>query len=125
MIQQKHAMSYLFIALTIAFTVAGQLIVKWGMSSVGARPEGLDIAHYMLRVLLNPGFILGMSCAVVAAVCWALTLTVTPISFAYPFTTLGLVLVMLLSGLIFGETVPANRWIGVVVVIAGVIIAAR
>lgn len=118
-------MAYVFITLTITFTVVGQLAVKWGMLSVGPRGAQADLVQYLMRVVLNPGFILGMSCAVIAALCWSLALTTTPLSVAYPFTALSIVLVLLLSGFVFGELVPYNRWLGVAIIALGLIVASR
>jgi drug/metabolite transporter (DMT)-like permease len=47
------------------------------------------------------------------------------ISFAYPFMALAIVLVLVLSGVVFAEQVSWGRWLGVLIVSLGLIIAAR
>lgn len=119
-------MSYLMIAATIVFTVAGQLLVKGGMTEVGSLPSRLDeAAGFMFHTLTNLKVVLGLTSAVVAAVCWTAAVSVSDISFAYPFMALAIVLVLALSGLVFKETVPLARWLGVAIVCVGLIVAAR
>jgi uncharacterized membrane protein len=43
---------------------------------------------------------------------------------AYPFMALAIVLVLALSGALFGEIVPLNRWMGVAIVCVGLVVAA-
>ncbi|MGA7729699.1 MAG: hypothetical protein WCD37_00355 [Chloroflexia bacterium] len=119
-------MSYMMIAATIAFTVAGQLLVKAGTIEVGSLPARLDEAwSFMFHSLTNLKVVLGLASAVIAALCWTAAVSVSDISFAYPFMALAIVLVLALSGLVFRESVPIARWLGVAIVCAGLVVAAR
>jgi len=119
-------MNYILIATTIAFTVAGQLLVKSGMTEVGSFPAHFDeVAGFMFHTLTNIKVILGLTAAVLAALSWTATVSVSDISFAYPFMGLAIVLVLALSGLFFRESVPIARWIGVMIVCVGLVVAAR
>jgi drug/metabolite transporter (DMT)-like permease len=119
-------MTALFILLTVVFTVVGQLLVKYGMLRVGASPTQMaSWPQFLLRTLTNPGIVAGLACAVLAAVSWMVALSRSELSFAYPFMTLAIVLVLALSGLLFGERVSLVRWLGVAVVCLGLVIAAR
>jgi multidrug transporter EmrE-like cation transporter len=124
---QSKAMPFVFIGLSILFTVVGQIAVKWGMMSVSGQSLDGNFVQLVLRILLNPGFMVGIGCAGAAAVSWALllSLTKTPLSFAYPFMALPIVLVLALAGVLFGEVVPLNRWIGVIIVAIGIFVASR
>src|SRR5436305_5922095 len=94
-VRNKRNMSYLLIAATIAFTVAGQLLVKAGMMEVGSLPSRLDEAWgFMFHALINIKVVLGLTSAVVAALCWTAAVSVSDISFAYPFMALAIVLVL-------------------------------
>jgi drug/metabolite transporter (DMT)-like permease len=119
-------MSYLLIAATIGLTVAGQLLVKAGMIEVGSFPGQLDQAwSFMFNTLTNVKVLLGLTSAVLAALCWTAAVSVSDISFAYPFIALAIVLVLALSGLVFRESVPIARWMGVAIVCVGLVVAAR
>ena len=119
-------MTALFILLTVFFTVGGQLLVKYGMLQVGASPTEMAAwPQFLWRTLTNPGIVGGLACAVLAAVSWMAVLSRSELSFAYPFMTLAIVLVMVLSGLLFGERVSVVRWLGVGIVCLGLVVAAR
>ena len=122
----KTPVGYGLIALTIAFTVAGQLLVKAGTRQVGSFPTSPDaVPAFVLRALTTPAIVLGLAFAVIAAVAWIGAVSLTDISFAYPFMGLAIVLVLALAPLVFGEQVVVNRWIGVGIVCLGLIIAAQ
>ncbi|HUY85775.1 MAG TPA: hypothetical protein VMU77_01570 [Acidimicrobiales bacterium] len=119
-------LSLLFIGLTIGLTVVGQLLVKKGMLAVGASPKQASlIPLFVWKTLTNLDVVLGLASAVVAAISWTIAISRSPLSFAYPFMGLAIVLVLALSGALFGEVVPLGRWLGVGVVCVGLVIAAR
>ena len=116
----------LCILLTILFTVAGQLLVKKGMMEVGGSPSQLvRLPRFLFSAFTNGSVLAGLGCAFLAAVTWTLAVSRTALSFAYPFMGLAIVLTLALSGLFFGEKVPAQRWIGVALVCLGIFVAAR
>ena len=115
-----------FIFLTVGFTVLGQILVKQGMLEVGKSPSDLAaMPEFALRALTNLRVVLGLSCAVVAALTWIVAISRSNLSFAYPFMALTVVLVLALSGVIFREAIPMNRWIGVAIVCLGILVASR
>ena len=116
----------LLIGSTIVLTVAGNLLIKAGMVEVGVLPDDLsEYPGFLFQALTNLKVILAMSLAFLAAVSWMGAISMTDISLAYPFMSLAVVLVLLLSGILFEEAVPLNRWIGVVIVCIGLIVASR
>lgn len=117
---------FLLIMGTVAATVVGQLLVKKGVLQIGASPSQLALLpRFLFRTFTNFYVISGVVCAMVAASCWTVAVSRLDLSVAYPFLGLGLVLVLALSGVFFGETVPLNRWLGVLIVCVGLVIAAR
>jgi len=117
---------YLFIGLTIVFTVIGQLLVKAGMIEVGEFPGGLKIIPtYLWQSLINWKVLLGLVCAVLASFTWMLAMSKTSISFGYPFMALNIVLVLTLSPVIFGEQIKWNQYLGVIIVIIGLLLTTR
>ncbi len=96
------------------------------MLHVGKLPYyASDAPHFVLHALTNIKVFGGLAFAVLAAVMWIGAVSLSDISFAYPFMGLAIVLVLALSPLFFGEVVPLSRWIGVLVVCLGIVIAAR
>ena len=122
----KKLTVYLFIALTILFTVMGQLILKSAMLDVGAMPtNGRELVPYVIRTYLQWKVIVGMGLAFLASFFWMGAVSRSDISFAYPFMALPIVLVLLLSPAFFGERVPLARWGGVALVCVGLWVSAR
>ncbi len=117
---------YFLIAATICFTVVGNLMVKAGMLEVGKLPADLDaLPEFFLRAFTNLKVVGGLAMAFMAASSWIGAVSMSDISFAYPFMSLTIVMVLALSGMLFGESVPTIRWIGVLIVCIGIFIASR
>ena len=118
--------AFLFIVLTIIGTVAGQLLVKHGMSQLGKAPTGFwDLGRFLARSLVQPYNFLGLTCAFAAALSWMTAVSQCPLSIAYPFMILSVVLVLALTPVVFGETVFLRQWVGVGIVFLGLWIATR
>jgi drug/metabolite transporter (DMT)-like permease len=116
---------FICVALTVAFTVCGQLLVRYGMRGLGASPTQLGLLpHFLLRAFTHPAVVSGLACAVLAAACWTLALSRLEINQAYPFMGLAIVLVLALAPLL-GEAVPLWRWVGVALVCLGLWVAVR
>ena len=64
-------MSYFYIFLTIAFTVYGQIVLKWQVIGAGAFPQTFSEKMFFLaRLLLNPWVMSGFFAAFLAALTW-------------------------------------------------------
>jgi drug/metabolite transporter (DMT)-like permease len=119
-------MVFLLIGITIGLTVAGQLLLKAGLLETGALPQELgNIPTFLVGALTNAKVAGGLLLAFFAALAWIGAVSLSAISFAYPFMALAIVLTLALSGVVFGEQVPLSRWLGVAVVCLGLILAAR
>ncbi len=117
---------YLLIALTILFTLSGQLLIKSATRELGqipTRPE--ELLPFALSAYRYWKVLAGLAAGVLASFCWLGAVSRSDISFAYPFMGLAIVLVLVLSPLLFGEVVPWHRWLGVLIVCLGIWIAAR
>ena len=126
MTDRSSLLGLIFIFLTVGFTVLGQLLVKQGMLIVGKSPSEIAaLPLFALRALTNPQVMLGLGCAMVAALTWIVAISRSNLSFAYPFMALGVVLVLVFSGIVLKEPIPINRWIGVAIVCLGIVVASR
>jgi multidrug transporter EmrE-like cation transporter len=119
-------LSFLYIALTIAFTVYGQLIIKWQVSRAGAMPvDPNGKLGFMMGLLVNPWILSGLAAAFLASFCWMAALTKFPLNVAYPFTALTFVAVLLASGWLFYEPITLSKWIGMGLLVLGVVISSQ
>lgn len=117
-------MRYFYIVLTILFTVYAQIVMKWRMSLKGELPQ--DFINKILFLLNSFRDSWVVSCylsGLIAALAWMAAMTKFDLSFAYPFISLTFVLVLIFSGLLLGEPVGLKKIIGLIIIIAGLIVA--
>lgn len=120
---------YMFLAATIILSVYSQLMIKWRMSSRFIDihlPEGLWNKFLLLvTIIFDPGVFSGLVATFLSGLFWMATMSKLDISFAYPVTSLGFVLVLLFSWLLFGEPLNIYKIIGTLCIVLGVSIASR
>lgn len=118
--------SYLYIAVTILCTVAGQLMLKHATNSLGHMPSTFTAgAIFLLRALTNIYIVAGFALAFVASLTWIAAVSKLELSYAYPFMSLNFVLVLVLSAMLFNEQVNAPRIIGMLAICIGVYLISR
>ena len=106
--------------------VAGQLLLKVGMSQLGALEISIAaIPSLIARIILSPYIIVGLAIYFGGVFFWLLALNRADLSYVYPFASLSYVLITLASWLLLHEAVPLMRWIGLVVICIGVMLVAR
>lgn len=120
-------MKQLFLLLiTVGLNVAGQLLMKQGMSQVGAIGGSLAVmTESVLRAFLNPYVIGGVGAYGLSSIFWLILLSRVELSYAYPALSLGYVLVTLVGAFLLGEDVSNLRWLSVAVICVGVILLSR
>lgn len=119
-------MNHLYIALTVIFTVYGQIVIKWQVAKVGALPSGTsEKLVFLLQLLFNPWIISGFAAAFLAALAWMAAMTKFDLSYAYPFMSLAFVLVLVLSGPIFQEAITIPKVLGMALIVAGIVVGSQ
>ena len=119
-------LGHFFIVQTLFFTVYGQLVLRWQMSSAGALPDGLfRKVAFLLQQFLNPWIMSGFLAAFLASLAWMAAMTRFELNYAYPFMSLAFVIVMMFSVAFLGESLSWPRVGGTLLVIAGLIVIAR
>lgn len=117
---------YIFIAITILGTVAGQLILKYGSFTLGKAPTTLkELIPFLIKALTNGYVLLSLTLAFIAALSWIIAISKVNLSFAYPFAALGLALVVIFSELIFHEHISWQHWLGVIIICLGIFLISR
>jgi multidrug transporter EmrE-like cation transporter len=119
-------MNYLYILGTILFTVYGQIITKWQVGLAGPMPADIgEKINFLTRLVLNPWIISSLTAAFLAFICWVGAMTKFELSYAYPFTSMSFVLVLIFSVMLFRETVTLPKIFGLAFIIMGTILASR
>jgi multidrug transporter EmrE-like cation transporter len=123
----QFILNHLYLLLAIFFGVVSQLIIKWQMSafSFNDYEAWQDKFALAFSMLLNPYIIISLAFTLLAGVTWMVAMTKFEISYAYPFTLLGLVLVTIFSVIFFGESVNTYKIIGIVVITLGVVLISK
>ena len=121
---------YLYLLATIVTTVTSQIIVKWRVTNYVTTllPMPADIFGkllFLFKVIFDPFKFLALCLTFSSGLFWMATMTKFDISYAYPFTMLGFVAVLVLSALLLGETFNLYKLVGCAVIIIGVIITSR
>ena len=102
----------------VGTAVTGQLLLKLGASTPVHSPGDL------VSILLKPYTLVALVFYSVSALLWIMVLSRVPLSYAYPLLALNYVLVVAISAWFLGESVSAQRWVGVGVIMLGFLIAA-
>ena len=123
----QFILNHFYLLLAISFGVVSQLIIKWQMSafSFNDYEAWQDKFALAFSMFLNPYIIISLTLTLLAGVTWMVAMTKFEISYAYPFTLLGLVLVTIFSVIFFGESVNTYKIIGIVVIILGVVLISK
>ncbi len=116
----------LLLLVTVTLNVAGQFLMKRGMSQVGVISGDLSQMISSLTIAFtNPYVLAGVGAYGLSSIFWLVLLSRVDLSYAYPALSLGYVLVTLVSALMLGEYVSGLRWAGVLVICVGVLLVAR
>ena len=123
----QFILSHLYLLLAISFGVVSQLIIKWQMSafSFNDYETWQDKFALAFSMFLNPYIIISLILTLLSGVSWMIAMTKFEISYAYPFTLLGLVLVTTFSVIFFGESVNTYKISGILIIILGIILISK
>ena len=123
----QFILNHLYLLLAISFAVVSQLIIKWQMSafSFDDYETWQDKFALAFSMLLNPYIIISLILTLLAGVAWMISMTKFEISYAYPFTLLGLVLVTIFSVIFFGESINTYKIIGIAMIILGIVLISK
>jgi uncharacterized membrane protein len=122
-----HAKTYVLLFLLVVLGSVGNTILSKGMKDAG----DLDISHFSsllagaARVLTSGTIWLGIAMMLGFMVCHMLVLSWADYSFVMPFSAIAYALVPLLAYLFLHEQVSTARWIGIVLIVAGVVLLNR
>src|SRR3989339_1113632 len=117
-------MNYLILATSVLLAVAGQLLMKKGMLGFGSFPVSQLLSN-LIPMFLNPFVFLGFVCFGLSSIFWLVVLSRLPLSLVYPMVSVAYVVVAFASIIFFHETVSLVRWVGIAVIIFGVILISR
>ncbi len=110
-------MRFVLIFIPIILAAAGQLILKIGMNQL---PK-----FNLIKVFTHPTVLLGLFFYGASLILWLMVLSKEKLSFVYPLVAFSYVVTVILSKVILKEPVPTLRWVGLFVIITGILIIAK
>lgn len=117
-------MTYVLILFSVCLSAFSQVILRYGMT----RPEvaealaaGSSLPATVVAIGRSPYIIGGLACYGFGAIVWLLVLSRIPVSHAYPFVSLGIVLTALAGVVALGETISLTACLGILLIISGIL----
>lgn len=112
-----NLVTFLLLFAAIGLGVAGQLLLKHGM----AKRPNIGLSE-LRQIAFDIHVVGGFSSYGISVLLYFKVLEVLDLSVAYPTVSLGYVLIILLSRILFKEIVTPTRWAAVVIICAGVVL---
>jgi drug/metabolite transporter (DMT)-like permease len=115
------------ILVVVGLGVTGELLFKTGSITIKNSDFSTvqDAASAVLALLRNPVILVGFACYAIASVLWIIVLSRLDLSYAYPIYALMYAFVPIAAMFFLGEQVPVGRWVGIGLIVAGVITVFR
>lgn len=119
-------LTFSLLMLGVLLNAAAQLLLKAGTNRVGEFAFSLDnIVPIGAKLIANPPILAGLGCYGVSVVVWVLALSRVPVSVAYPMLSVGYIVNAFAAWMLFGESLAAQKLIGIGFIIVGVFLVAR
>ena len=119
-------LTFSLVLVAVLINAGAQLLLKAGTNRVGEFAYSLDnLVPIGLKVATSPHIVGGIACYVVSVVIWILALSRVPVSVAYPMLSIGYIVNAVAAWLLFGESVTAQKLLGIGFIIVGVWLVAR
>lgn len=110
----------------VLLNAAAQLLLKAGTTRVGEFAFTLDnVGPVGWRLASSPYIAGGLACYAVSVVVWILALSRVPVSIAYPMLSVGYIVNALAAWYLFGESLTAQKLLGIGFIMVGVYLVAR
>ncbi|WP_455207488.1 EamA family transporter [Kaarinaea lacus] len=110
-------MEYLLILTSLIFTSGGQLLQKLAANKAAALPTQ---THFLQRLFIQHETWWAILCLGIGTLLWLSVLYYMEVSKAFPFLSLGYVVIMLVSRFFLKEDVTGQRWLGVGFITLGI-----
>ena len=109
--------------LSVASASTGQVLFKKGLLMTGEITLKSSVIGDLLKMVFQPLVFCGLILYVISTILWLLALSKTTLNFAYPFTALTFILVMLSSRMVFLESIPPLRYFGIGLIVAEILVS--
>jgi multidrug transporter EmrE-like cation transporter len=120
------ALTFSLVLAGVLLNAAAQLLLKAGTNRVGEFAFAMDnVVPIGAKLATSPFIAGGLACYVVSVVVWILALSRVPVSVAYPMLSIGYIVNALAAWMLFGESLGAQKLVGIGFIVVGVFLVAR
>ncbi len=116
---------YILLFFNVLLTVIGQMLLKKGVLTIGRINNFRELIPKLTQVIFNPFVIGGISIYCFTTFVWLVILSRVKLSIAYPMLSIGYVLVIPFSWLVFKENIPKLRIFGAILICIGIYLIAQ
>jgi len=109
---------YLVLVGVAVFAATGDSLISRGMKQVGA--VSLHRLPDIILVVFNPGVALGVLFLLAFFTCYMTALSWADLTYVLPATSISYILLTLIAKFFLHETISLSRWLGIVLISAGV-----
>jgi multidrug transporter EmrE-like cation transporter len=112
----------LLILVSVLLTSGSQILLKYGMTRPAVKLALADQASPLVSfqaIATSPAVLMGMTCFGLSAVLWLFVLAKIPLSTAYPFIAIGIIITVVAGRFLFAEPVSLFKLFGIALVIVG------
>ncbi|PRD45118.1 transporter [Phyllobacterium phragmitis] len=115
-----------FILFTVMTNAAAQIMLKYGMITLGPISFSADTAiQRIFQILFNPWVFAGLTVFVISMASHLYVLSKVDLSFAYPFLSLAYVAVAVFAWAVFKEDLGALKIAGIAFICVGTVLIAQ
>jgi drug/metabolite transporter (DMT)-like permease len=124
-------LSYIQVLQLISFAFlmsGGQVLFKKTALSISAglnNENSLGLIEGILKAATIPWLYMALFTYGIATLFWLYILQRIPLTLAYPFSALAMIIVPILAIFLFGEKLNWSYWIGIIFIFIGITIIAR
>ncbi len=116
----------LMVLMPVVIGVLGQVLLKIGMVQIGKyslMQKGIVLQY--IKIIFNPYVFFGLAAYFVGTMFWLYLISRVPLNFAYPLLSLSYVFIAIISIFLFKEQVSVVNWVGIAVIMFGVILVTQ
>ena len=110
----------------VLLNAAAQLLLKAGTMRIGEFAfSANNIVPIGIQLATQPFIVAGVGCYVISLVVWIMGLSRVPVSIAYPMLSIGYIVSAIAAWYLFGESLTAQKMLGIGFIIIGVYLVAK
>ena len=114
----------IFVLISVVLGAFGQVFMKMGLKENPIEFKDL-VSTKLFNVIFQKCVFTGVVLYLLAVLLWFVVLSKADLSFAYPLISLAYVITAFLAIYFFGEKVTSVRWLGIIMILAGVFFITR